>query len=399
MASDDVSLAFRREWPQAVSSLIGTFGDIDLAEDALADAYADAVRRWPHDPPAEPTDWIVATAHHRAIARIRRDAAHDATYGSLLPLARQVENRPATQDRPDERLGLIFTCCHPALPEAARVALTLRLLSGLSTARIATAFGVSESTMTQRLDRAKARIRDHHLPYLLPQQQDWNSRVTCVLAVVHLIFAEGSLAPRPATPSQDDLASEAIRLGRILVDLVPDDPEVRGSLALMLFVDARRDARTGSDGSLVPLGAQDRTLWHHDDIEEGRFLLRRSLRQDHAGPYQIQACLEAVHCAAESTEATDWPQIMALYDRLMLLAPTDSVALNRAIAVAEIEGPQAALASVERLGLDTHLFHAVRADLLTRLGRTEEAERAWTAAVARVRNQTEQAHLRDQVAR
>ncbi len=375
---------FRAEHGRAVAVLARVFGDLDLAEDAVQEACAIATVKWRAEGlPPSPAGWLVTTARNRGIDRLRRESTRADRHAQAALLH---ANEPFDEGAvPDERLRLIFTCCHPALGTAARVALTLRLLGGLTTAEIAHSFLVPESTLAQRLVRAKAKIRAARIPYRVPDAADLPARLDAVLAVLYLIFTEGHTASSGTDLTRPDLASEAIRLTRVLAALLPGEPEVLGLLALQLLTESRRAARLDADGIPVLLPDQDRARWDWTLIAEGQDLVRRCLRLDRPGPYQIQAAINAVH-----SDGTDWVQILALYDQLLARTPTPVVALNRAVAVAEVEGPAAALTIVDGLDLgDRHLFHAVRADLLARLGRTGEAVESYDAALRLVSNEAE----------
>ena len=402
VTSSDIARVFREEHGRAVSVLIRVLGDIDLAEDAVQDAFTRAVERWPRDGlPPSPAGWIITTARNRAIDRLRREASRAQRHTeSALLLAPDERLRDELEEGPvrDDRLRLIFTCCHPALAWEAQVALTLRLLGGLTTPEIAQLFLVPEATMAQRIVRAKKKIRDTGMPYRVPRDADLPDRLAGVLAVIYLVFTEGHRATSGATLVRDDLCAEAIRLARVLVELMPDEPEAIGLLALMLLTQARRPARVGGDGELVLLADQDRSHWDRELIAEGRDLVRKCLRRNAPGPYQVQAAVNAVHADAVRTEDTDWRQVVDLYDQLMALAPTPVAALNRAVAVAEVDGPDVALEAVDLLDLGSFApFHVVRAELLRRSdrpGAAREADAAYERAIALSENEIERSHLR-----
>ncbi|MGY1745968.1 RNA polymerase sigma factor [Blastococcus sp. SYSU D00695] len=395
MGAPDVEAVFREAYGRAVAVLTRLLGDIDTAEEAVQDAFVTALQRWPVDGvPRSPAGWIVTTARHRAIDRVRRESTRTQRYVQAALLAGP-DPQPEEGAVRDDRLRMLFTCCHPALAPAARVALTLRLVGGLTTAEVAHAFGVPEPTMAQRLVRAKAKIRDARIPYRVPREADLPERLAGVLAVVSLVFTEGHTASAGDELVRTDLCAEAVRLGRALVELMPDEPEALGLLALMLLTESRRAARVSATGDLVPLAEQDRSRWDAALVAEGQELVRRCLRRAAPGPYQLQAAIQAVHADAPTGAGTDWGQVLALYDHLLALTPSPVVALNRAVAVAEVQGPAAGLAALEGVDLPrSHLLPAVRADLLRRLGRTAEARAAYERALALARNGREAAFLR-----
>ncbi|MDH3296145.1 MAG: RNA polymerase sigma factor, partial [Acidimicrobiia bacterium] len=386
---DDVDRIFRAEHARAVSVLAGQFG-IDLAEDGVADAFATALRTWPErGVPPRPAGWILTTARNRVIDHLRRESTrHDRHVEADLLLS--PEEIHDEHDLPDDRLRLIFTCCHPALSPEARVALTLRLVGGLTTEEIARGFVVPVPTMAARTTRAKAKIRDASIPYRVPGPDELPERLDGVLAVLYLIFTEGYASTAGERLSRDDLCDEAVRLTRLVVELLAGEPEVTGLLALMLFSQSRRPARTGPDGELVLLRDQDRSRWDRELIGQAHALLRSALAEERTGHYQLQAAIQAVHCSAPTMKETDWPAVLTLYDQLLLVAPGPVTALHRAVAFGEVHGPQAALELVDEVDLAKHhLHHAVRADLLARLDRSGEAIAAYAAAIELAKNEPE----------
>lgn len=395
MADDrEIAEIFKRESGRAVATLVRRFGDIDVAEEAVQEAFVEAVRRWPQAGiPPSPAGWIVTTAKNRAIDRLRREGTRD---------DRQTEaTRLLDSDEPeeieiveDDQLRLIFTCCHPALAVNAQVALTLRLIVGLQTHEIARAFLVSESTMAQRLVRAKRKIKAANIPYRIPGDVELPNRLRPVLAVIYLVYNEGHLATSGDQLIRHDVADEAVRLAQLLARLMPDEPEVIGLLALLLLTESRRRARTGSSGELIRLADQDRTLWDQSLIQEGQELVRACLRRNQPGPYQIQAAIAAVHSIARTAAETDWRQIVVLYDQLLGFTSSPIVKLNRAIALAETGAVAAALSAIELLDLgDYHLFHATRGNFLERLGRLDEAAETYALAATLTSNTAERNHL------
>ncbi|WBB51066.1 sigma factor [Verrucosispora sp. WMMA2044] len=404
-----ITRAHREEWARVVAGLARRFGDLDVAEEAAAEAFVAAVERWPRDGvPPNPGGWLVTTATRKAIDRLRRDSQRDARHRAARIA---YDDTPAEPTGPveDDRLRLVFTCCHPALAMEARVALTLRLLGGLTVGEIARAFLVQEPAMARRITRAKAKIKAAGIPYRVPSADDIHERLAGVLAVVYLVFNEGYLPGQGTEPLRVDLTDEAIRLGRLLRTLLPDDGEVAGLLALMLLTDARRPARVSATGELVTLDEQDRSVWDRIRIAEGNALLGERIKVMTAGGaapgrYQVQAAINAVHTNAPTSRDTDWSTLVALYGSLAQLDPSPVVWLNRAVAVAEVHGPEVGLAEIDALGeaLDGyHAFHAVRADLLRRLGRDGDSRTAYDRAIGLAGNPAEQAYLtrrRDQLA-
>ena len=387
-----VERVFREEYGRLIATLVRRFGDIDVAEEAAGEALVTALENWPAaGVPPNPGGWLTTTATNRAIDRLRREKQRDAKHQAAF----MDDDAPHEPTGPieDDRLRLLFTCCHPALAPEARIALTLRLLGGLTVAEIAQAFLLPETTMAQRITRAKKKIAAAKVPYRVPAEEDLPVRLGGVLTVLFLVFNEGYLASGDGDPVRTELTAEAIRLARILRLLLPHEPEVAGLLALLLLTEARREARVRA-GQLVPLSEQDRGAWDKALIGEGHQLVRECLAVNRPGRFQILAAINAVHTDAPTASDTDWSQVVALYDQLVRFDPSPIVALNRAVAVAELDGPSVALAIVDRLPLQGyHAWHAARADLLRRLGRTDEAKTAYDEAIAATENTAERAYL------
>jgi len=401
MADDrEIAEIFKRESGRAVATLVRRFGDIDIAEEAVQEAFLEAVRRWPGaGTPPSPAGWIITTAKNRAIDRLRRESSREDKHSEAMRLLDDDEPEEI-EIVEDDQLRLIFTCCHPALAVNAQVALTLKLVAGLQTQEIARAFLVPETTMAQRLVRAKRKIKAANIPYRIPDDAALPTRLKPVLAVVYLVYNEGHVATSGDRLIRHEVSAEAIRLARLLADLMPDEPEVIGLLALLLLTESRRPARTDSGGDLVRLADQDRGRWDRTLIDEGQRLVRACLRRNRPGPYQIQAAIAAVHSDAASADDTDWAQIVTLYDQLARFVSSPIVDLNRAIAVAESGDVGGALTAIDGLELDDyHLYHATRGDLMERMGRDEEAADAYARAAELTSNQTERRYLEQRRAR
>jgi RNA polymerase sigma-70 factor, ECF subfamily len=396
-SAHELERTFRSESGRAIATLVRLFGDIDIAEEAVQEAFVAATERWATSgTPSNPGGWIVTTAKRKALDRIRRESSRARRQSESAAMNLRDDTLESESRVGDDRLRLLFTCCHPALAPETQMALTLRLIAGLQTGEIARAFLVPEATMAQRLVRAKQKIRAAKIPYRVPADSELPDRIAVVLAVVYLIFNEGHAATSGDALVRPELCDEAIRLVRLLVTLIPDELEVQGLLALVLLTASRAAARTDERGEMVPLGDQDRSLWDRELISEGHEIVRKLLRHNRPGPYQLQAAIQAVHADAPTAEATEWQQILSLYDQLVAALPTPVVALNRAVALAEVEGPEAAMAVVDDLGLDGRYvpLHAVRGELLTRLGRNDEAAAAFRAAASSTENEVERAHFR-----